>query len=925
MSIRILVIIFLLPVVGRVVFAGDFTDAHIAAGRTNAGTDFWFSLPPAFEGDVNYDDVAVHLSAPYATEIDLEIPVLDIKRRYFVKANATTEISLTPTEAQPFTRGPRDSLPAEVIYHGAAVNIRANFPVVASVQLRNSLVSEAAILTPVHSLGREYVVASYADPGANYSGALLPSTFTVSAVADATTVWVTPGGNDTTGLLNNLNHDAAPPAEYSLNKGDVLVVMSTRNGVDLSGSRVRADKDVAVLSGVYCADVPTGIYICNYLLKSESPVDDWGNQYHLPVLSPGKLNGEIKVFASEPDVRVFRDADEFGVIETGPGGFEGRGYLSGPAAAGAPRPLTFQATRSIGLAYYGLSQDADMRPGGSPYALDIIPTWQYGRYLYISRPLAREGDSLSARENDSLTVNMCVIHELDSDAETTADLEVGILAADTLSWQPFREVYAAEAARPFYRRPGQRSWAQSSVVLDINVVALRSRTTSFCAYLYGRRGQQTYAMRAGMHVREWLNPGDDAPPRFLPVLHSGDGVFSGEVVDVGGQFGAVGLSTLHFAGDSTFNMQLEVEDFEPGATGEVRWTARVQHPRLPAAGVLIAVDRAGNSSATKLEYVPPAVELYADPAELDFGYGLPGDVIKRTIAIINDGEQSAQLTELNLLNNLGDFELVNAPPLPAVLQGRNAAPDNRLELTLRWTAGTEYGPLECALQAGTLTTDPEVFAVVRAEVIEGDLEFRPREFDFGEVYLDEARSTKFELHNRGAADVWVTAIDESAGAAFNIIKLDGVLTTLPARLQRGIKANITVEFRPTDVKRYFDWIAVRYRYENLAEIEVLLELAGEGIDKVSSVGLTTGNLRLSGPPRSHAGGAVMLLPLELGVARRVQVEVFDLRGVKVLTLSPRLLSAGLHELELSTAGLSAGRYFGLLRTAGETVSFQFGL
>jgi hypothetical protein len=66
----------------------------------------------------------------------------------------------------------------------------------------------------------------------------------------------------------------------------------------MTGTHVTADKPVALFSGHRCADVPSGVGYCDYLVEQLADVSLWGKTFHTALFS-GRAKYTVRVFASQ--------------------------------------------------------------------------------------------------------------------------------------------------------------------------------------------------------------------------------------------------------------------------------------------------------------------------------------------------------------------------------------------------------------------------------------------------------------------------------------------------------------------------------------------------------------------------------------------------------------------------------------------------
>ncbi|XP_019621165.1 PREDICTED: IgGFc-binding protein-like [Branchiostoma belcheri] len=122
---------------------------------------------------------------------------------------------------------------------------------------------------PVDVLGKEYFVASYTPLN------LYPSEFAIFGVEDGTSVSVTLKG---TVSYNGRDYHAGSVITLTLDRLEAIQFQG-RHPSDLTGTHIESDKPVSVMSGVRCANVPTGITACDHLVEQVPPVNSWGQRF----------------------------------------------------------------------------------------------------------------------------------------------------------------------------------------------------------------------------------------------------------------------------------------------------------------------------------------------------------------------------------------------------------------------------------------------------------------------------------------------------------------------------------------------------------------------------------------------------------------------------------------------------------------------
>ena len=170
---------------------------------------------------------------------------------------------------------------------------------------RASFTTDMTFLHDANSLSTDYYVMSI---GGGFGQG---SQFTLTAREDNTTVTITPSANLSTGQAANV------PFNVTLNAGET-VKYSANPGPDLTGSRVQADKAVALFGGHSCAQVPPGTTACDFLISQLPGVDNYATDFVVPeVGSNGAAGNLIRILASEDNTSVSVDGIVVATLNAG--------------------------------------------------------------------------------------------------------------------------------------------------------------------------------------------------------------------------------------------------------------------------------------------------------------------------------------------------------------------------------------------------------------------------------------------------------------------------------------------------------------------------------------------------------------------------------------------------------------------------------
>lgn len=260
------------------VFAGLVqtpVDLHAQPPHDSKGTEFWVAFMESFGGGGfgESSDMRLYLSADSATQVTITYALT--KKSVTVNipvSHQSVEVNLN----QLFT----SSLELTSVNRGVSsktLHVLSESPITlygVSVRLHSS---DAFLGLPDDALTRRYVVLSYPN-GYNFGlgqfpGYDQPSEFAVIATEDGTEVTVEPSAF----LNGRFNLD---PFTIVLNEGEVFFAQANlleQVEQDVSGTRLRSTKPIAVFGGNRRTSVPTEVgNYRDHLVEQLPPLDAWG-------------------------------------------------------------------------------------------------------------------------------------------------------------------------------------------------------------------------------------------------------------------------------------------------------------------------------------------------------------------------------------------------------------------------------------------------------------------------------------------------------------------------------------------------------------------------------------------------------------------------------------------------------------------------
>lgn len=198
---------------------------------------------------------------------------------------------------------------SQVMSTNGAINnlsflISSSDPISGIAMNRRSATSDTTGLLDTDSLGKEYYAMSF--PGTAGNGGQL----SITATEDNTTLTIT-------SPITLAGNPANVPFSTVLQAGE-SVFYHSGVGVDLTGTKITSDKDVAVFSGAECTNVPSLVNYCDHLVSQQYSVDNFGTDFDIAVNFGGGSDGDlIRILAAEDNTEVFLDGVSQGTINAG--------------------------------------------------------------------------------------------------------------------------------------------------------------------------------------------------------------------------------------------------------------------------------------------------------------------------------------------------------------------------------------------------------------------------------------------------------------------------------------------------------------------------------------------------------------------------------------------------------------------------------
>ncbi len=772
-------------------------------GANNLGRDFYITFHPCWETENAKNDLRIYISSGVETNVTLEIEGKSIKQMKKTIANDIIEFKLNPAEGQCYQKD--DGVPPEKerVYQGYAIHIYSDDPIICYGVTRYQYTSDGFLALPVQALGKEYLVASYADPTTNQFQ-WLPSYTSVVAAYDNTKVRFILGGTETTVTPGGMKPGQF--REYSMNRGDVLLIPGFGAFADLSGSRVIASRPVGVISGNFCAYIPSDKGYCDFIIEMELPTNTWGRDYFVTRMKNRKKNSIIKVFSKEPDTKIYRDGRQIAIIPN-VGGVLGLGYLEMRPDDGDPRSVVISGDKPINVTQFNPGQEDD-GVTSDPFQLVLTPLEQFQKEIIFNTPGIRGGFGFPLNY-----VN--IVYEAEPNGSMPDDLQLGTVLGSEVVWRNVNTI-DANPGDPFVYEVNGKKYNGKMVQLDGDGVYRLRANKPFCAYAYGFSDYDSYGFPTSVALGDLTKP-DTVCPYPTWTMDCTGTITDGNVIDLpNDEEYRSNLSIIYYHKELSNNFNFSYTTFMPGESKETTWKANVIDPTKDARLVVTFSDRRGNDTLLIINFYAPKFTIR--PVYADYGLLDVGQSVDKTFWAINESKTSdVYIEELKLKFGTEDFQIIGFG-LPTIIPPMDSIP-----FTVRFTATrTSSSRFRDSVGIG----DTCIFgykALVEARV--GDPTIEVTDANFGDVSVGKTVNRDIYIKNGGSTDLVITGF---AGPAESVYKtnLPYISEDEPLIIKAGVTNNYIVSFTPTAERYYPDQILF---FNNANRIDSIAILNGRGI------------------------------------------------------------------------------------------------
>ncbi|MCK5741594.1 MAG: hypothetical protein KAH48_05200, partial [Chlorobi bacterium] len=606
---------------------------------------------------------------------------------------------------------------------------------------------------------------------------------------------------------------------FQMNSADVVCIGTVSKHGDLTGSKVNANKPIGLISGTFCAFVPTGVYHCDVLIEMELPTNTWGTEYHVTPIFGRKKHSFIRIFSKEPDTRIFRDGQALGLIPQS-GGIHGQGWLEYRASDGAPVPVVISGDKAISVTQYNPSLYDDGSDDTDPFQIVLTPLEQYQTEIVFNTPGIRGAMGFA---NNFINV----VYEATDLGTIPDDLMFAEVKDGKIEWTRLNTM-ESDPGTEFAIPVNNKRYYSKTIRLPHDGVYKISAKAPFAAYAYGNQYRDTYGFPTSVALGDLSVPDTVCPdPEWeIDCLGSVDG----KVTDMPNEAEyRSNLSLVYMDSEFSFNYDFDYDNFIPGDTRKISWTLKVRDSQQEARAVIYFSDRRGNDTVITVEFFPTLISIHED--EYNFGRLAIGDEKEHTFWILNDSKVGdLDLTQLKLKFGSVGFEITETPVSVIV------PPLDSVSFKVKFAA-TEEGVFFDSIGVG----DPCFFyykAYIKANV--GAPRIAVGRYDFGSLTVDDSKYGIVTVQNIGSSTL---EIYEYTGPTLSPVYEINDMTSLsdgfedqpsainPWIINPGVEKTFEVKFTPDVQGDFIDSVVFITNTDRPEETEIdsVGDLTGKGI------------------------------------------------------------------------------------------------
>ncbi|MBN9400784.1 MAG: choice-of-anchor D domain-containing protein ['Candidatus Kapabacteria' thiocyanatum] len=680
------------------------TTAEMLSVNGAQGKEFWIAIPPNEIQAYPTKYLEIYVASAYDTEIEVYSPGDGTRYRRTIQANGIRTLS----DKNGSTNWGWEVRDPEVPVT-KAIRITGTQPISVYVLSSKQFTSDGYLALPTSVWGTDYIATTYYDFSEirNWGGGFIVISRENGTEIDIDLRGSGAGAGRTKG---GRQINTGVPVRVTLDEGAVYMVQGdglTRNTFDLSGSRVRSNKPIGMISFHERTTMPNSVTNVNgqlydgrnCLMEMTPPVSTWGKKYvtiGYSRTSNGKGKGDFfRVFASQPNTQVkweYFDNTSFAKLGGGGAVLAQASDFTDIYQASAPTVLpngisVWTADKPIFVMQYSCSWLWDEYRILDPFMINVVPTEQFIPNTIFQTPT----------NPDFLDNLLNLVVQADTTDPNYPDLKT--LEIDGIP--VFEHPQAVAPLLLLSRLPGTDLFFAR---IRFKTEATAHRITSngkvkFGGYIYGYGDADAYGWPAATGFRP-TSILDTLPPQFTRTSVCGD--YSYEVTELrnipdpprtpshDSDQVETGISEIDFNPDpaavsTNYRIVLETDTQFPRSPSYKRFRFRLEviDKSKDAVAYLYFRDYADNLSYDTVYYYADKISITPNP--VDMGRIRVGTSQQQNIVIKNTSSGPVTLTSA-ILKSATDF-VITAGAItgaPVVLQA-----GEEHTLTVTYTANTE--------------------------------------------------------------------------------------------------------------------------------------------------------------------------------------------------------------------------------------------
>ena len=779
-------------------------------GTSNEGTLFYMTFHPALEEGVNASSgIRIYVSSKYKATVTIEIEGIGKFMQRTTIPNEVFEFFLSPGEAQMYYKVYEAPRP-EANWKGRAIKITSDAPIVCYGLARFYATSDGYMALPVSSYGKEYQVASAPNAFSGWGYELSSYTSIVGAY-DNTRVTFTLGGCTNCYALKEDGSYlySGKTITRTLNEGDVWLIPGIDSKNDLTGSKIKADKPVAVFSGNQCAQIPFEVKSCDHIIEQELPIFTWGKTYLVSPIFGRKKYSIVKIFAAEPDTEVSINGVPTYTIKTA-GGVRDTGFVEVRANTliegdESIKPVVISGNKPINVVQYNTgnfddSTDATSTPN-APFQMQVLPVEQFSNNIMFNTPGIR--DIYGYKHN---YVN--IVYKATADGQIPDDLMWAEVIDKKMVWVKLSSISDDPGMKFEYDDSDGRYYYSKTIEIPNHGFYGIKADDPFAAYAYGFDYFDSYGFVYAGNFKD-LTTDDELAPVVNWALDDNGTVKCSAIDVVQNNVRASGLSILTMIPDLSENFKFVPTPFITGTTDSVKFSIEVINPINTAKAVIAASDRRGNDTTVVITYTAPPIpritgekttfDLVKSSQEVELEFNLENTLEVETSAIktIILAESDPKFT---IIDNIAENKVLQVGESHKFKVKFRA--DDLYSKDINLIEGIFKNRIGYELMNGKKYILEEIEAVVKNPRINmNNVKFveNPFDEDFKEEFV--------KINNPGENFLEIYGFEQKQNSPFKFAFPDASPEN-PFKINAKSDYSIKIEFKPDSPGAYFDTLKV---------------------------------------------------------------------------------------------------------------------